>query len=312
MEKKTTNEIEEIRNMCNRNLIDFEHNGTKWEGCEGVVLFSLEHVWWLQKNPINPYQNISYNSVPPTPELTREKEGRSWIYIVGTSIMNQTLQVKQLEKRTFVEVALEKCFTISKRNATYKPNRNVKDVALERVKTEEFDWVVIECGINDISNLDPRKSESETLKTIEESVDELIEISVKMTRIQPGLRVVLLKQIERFDSRKKDAWRVKMNSILQEKVKVEFRTSGITVKDLNLPTKYKKQRDELFGEKGQDEWGKVDNIHLRGRKGKQIFTESMVKLVNSLKGGRSRSKVHLPRLQSSSMRPPGNTCTFSR
>ena len=103
-----------------------------------------------------------------------------------------------------------------------------------------------------------------------------------------------------------------MNSILQEKVKVEFRTSGITVKDLNLPTKYKKQRDELFGEKGQDEWGKVDNIHLRGRKGKQIFTESMVKLVNSLKGGRSRSKVHLPRLQSSSMRPPGNTCTFSR
>ena len=94
------------------------------------------------------------------------------------------------------------------------------------------------------------------------------------------------------------------------------RKSGISVKDLSLPTKYKNQRDDLFGEKGQSDSVKVDNLHLRGRKGKQIYTESMVRLANSLKGGRARSKVgpkskvQLPRLKSTSMRLAGKTCSF--
>ena len=35
--------------------------------------------------------------------------------------------------------------------------KNVKDVALDRVKNEEFDWIVIEVGTNEVSYLDLRK-----------------------------------------------------------------------------------------------------------------------------------------------------------
>ena len=46
--------------------LDFEAKGALWNGNEGVVLFNLENVWWLQQNPINPYENISYNCIPIT------------------------------------------------------------------------------------------------------------------------------------------------------------------------------------------------------------------------------------------------------
>ena len=46
----------------------------------------------------------------------------------------------------------------------------MKDVALDRVKNEEFDWIVIEVGANEFSNLDLRKSESENNRSIQDSV----------------------------------------------------------------------------------------------------------------------------------------------
>ena len=80
-----------------------------------------------------------------------------------------------------------------------------------------------------------------------------------------------------------------MNTIMEEKVKAMFPSkSDICVKELSLQMKYQRQRDELFGEVGGNEFGKVDLLHLRGAKGKQLYTESMVRLVNSLKGGRAR------------------------
>ena len=96
-EKKTKEDSDAIKVACQKNGIDFEHRGTFWEGNRGEVLFNLESVWWLQKNANNPYKNILYNAVPPTSELTREKNGRSWFYIVGTFITNQALDLKQLE-----------------------------------------------------------------------------------------------------------------------------------------------------------------------------------------------------------------------
>ena len=103
-----------------------------------------------------------------------------------------------------------------------------------------------------------------------------------------------------------------MNTIMEEKVKAMFSSKSIQdicVKEFCLRMKYQRQRDKLFGEVGCSEFGKVDLLHLRGAKGRQLYTESMVRLVNSLKGGRARSKVNLPRLKEHSVRKPGNTCT---
>ena len=76
-EVKTEAEVKAIKEKCERMELDFEVNGTLWNGNEGVVLFNLEDVWWLQQTPINPYKNISYDCVPPNHQLSRGKKERS-------------------------------------------------------------------------------------------------------------------------------------------------------------------------------------------------------------------------------------------
>ena len=105
--------------------LDFEAKGALWNGNEGVVLFNLENVWSLQQNPINPYENISYNCVPITHKLSRGKEEKGWIYLISTSLTNQALDLEDLEKRSKVDVMLEKCFAISSNDASYKPKINI-------------------------------------------------------------------------------------------------------------------------------------------------------------------------------------------
>ena len=110
--------------------------------------------------------------------------------MIGTSLTNQAINLKELEKRSKVDVTLEKCFTISSNNASYKPKMNIRDVAMEKVEQEEFDWIIIETGCNEVSNLDLRKSESDTMRAICESVDELLKIAQKFSRLQQGVKVI--------------------------------------------------------------------------------------------------------------------------
>ena len=91
-EVKTDAEIKAIKEKCERMELDFEVKGTLWNGNEVVVLLNLENVCWLQRNPIKPYENISYNCVPPTHQLSRGKDGKAWIYLIGTSLTNHQLQ----------------------------------------------------------------------------------------------------------------------------------------------------------------------------------------------------------------------------
>ena len=53
--------------------------------------------------------------------------------MTGTSLTNQALRLKELERRSKVDVMLEKCFTISSNNAVYKPKINIRVVAMEKV-----------------------------------------------------------------------------------------------------------------------------------------------------------------------------------
>ena len=138
------------------------------------------------------------------------------------------------------------------------------------------------------------KVKSETMRAICESVDELLKIAQKFSRLQQGVKVILLKQIPRFDCKKRMAWGDRMNTIIEEK---EKQCSQAKLMFLSLRMKYQRQKDKLIGEVGQNEFGIVDLLHLRGAKGRQLYTESMVPLVNSLKGGRAESKVNLPRLK---------------
>ena len=56
--------------------------------------------------------------------------------MIGTSLTNQAINLKELERRSKVDVTLEKCFTISSNNANYKPGINIRDIAMEKVEKE--------------------------------------------------------------------------------------------------------------------------------------------------------------------------------
>ena len=73
--------------------------------------------------------------------------------MTGTSLTNQALNLKELERRSKVDVTLEKCFTISSKT----PKIDIRDIAMEKVEKEDYDWIIIETGVDEVSNLDLRK-----------------------------------------------------------------------------------------------------------------------------------------------------------
>ena len=206
-EKKTENEIKQVKEKCNELGVPFDVTED----------FNMSDVWWLQPEPKDPYKNISYNKVPPTETLCKTNKGRNSVMLVGTSITAQSLNLDKLQKNTKKKVKVVKCYTITKEKAMFMPDLNIEDVAIEIIKEEEFDWIIVEVGVNEISNMDTRKSNEENVKEVTELVIKLMDQARKMINVQPGVKVVLLKQIERFDSKEKKIWRDKMNRELYKK-----------------------------------------------------------------------------------------------
>ena len=125
--------------------------------------------------------------------------------MTGTSLTNQALNLKELERRSKVDVTLEKCFT---KNANYKPKIDIRDIPMEKVEKEDYDWIIIETGVDEVSNLDLRKSESDTMsvRAMCESVDKLLKFAPMFSRLKQGVKVILPKQIAGFDCKKRMAW----------------------------------------------------------------------------------------------------------
>ena len=65
--------------------------------------------------------------------------------MIGTSLTNQALDLEDLEKRSKVDVTLEKCFDISSNDVSYKPKINIyiRNVAMQKDEKEEFNWIII-------------------------------------------------------------------------------------------------------------------------------------------------------------------------
>ena len=267
---KTENELFKIQQRCQTLGLQYKSED-----------FIMSDVWWLQQNPVDPYTNISYNKVPPTDDL--KKSGKT-VLIFGTSITDQSLNKKKLEECTGKYIKIKKCFTISKEHAKIRPELNIEDVASKEIK-KEVDFVIIEVGVNEVSNLNSKQKYNEKKLVVKEMVNKLMEQARKITEVKPVVKVVLLKQTERNDSLEKKIWRNNMNIELVKQVEEE--KSNIVVKDLGMYTRNEKEKVELFGKLGdvKTENGKakkVDQVHLRGVKGNSIYTEKFVNIVKSL------------------------------
>ena len=233
----------EVRNECMKLGQEFEAaNASR----------SLQYVWWAQPIKVDPYANISNNKVPPTNELL-VKDQRIKVLWIGTSISNQSIDTVEIGKKTKTDITKEKMFTIIG-DGKIKPHLNLQDQARSLVEKQGYSFVIIECGVNDISN-----APAEHPKVIlEEKLDSLREVVVDMKK--PGMQVILVKPVQRIDSDQKE----KLSQWFGKRLESFENIAGVSIEHLGIQAKNKWEERMLYGTR--------DGIHLAGERGSWLAT----------------------------------------
>ena len=95
--------------------------------------------------------NVSQVPAPvpsPSPSCTTKPK----ILIVGTSLNNE-LYREVVEHATDSEVTMVKAFTVDADQDAYKPETNFMKVVPEALRQQDFNTLVLQCGPNEITNL---------------------------------------------------------------------------------------------------------------------------------------------------------------
>ena len=172
---------------------------------------------------------------------------------IGTSISDQSIDTMEIGKITKTDITKEKMFTIIG-DGKIKPHLNLQDQARSLVEKQGYSFVIIECGVNDISN-----APAENPKVIlEEKLDSLRELVVDMKK--PGMQIILVKPVQRIDSDQKE----KLSQWFGKKLESLENISGVSIEHLGIQAKSKWEKRMLYGTR--------DGIHLAGERGSWLAT----------------------------------------
>ena len=114
------------------------------------------------------------------------------------------LDEEEVSRQTRFSVRKLKAFTITAENAKMRPELNVSSVLLEQLETSwnrlqqettEEPILVIECGVNDITNIGEDRKEADRLRRVELKMRELFSIAADLKRQKKLEKVVLLHRI---------------------------------------------------------------------------------------------------------------------
>ena len=236
----------EVREECARLNVEYEE--------------SLLQVWWAQPVKSDPSTNISNNRVPPTEELRAAEHGGGHLLWIGTSISNQSIDTEEVGRRTNMVIRKKKIFTYIG-DGKIEPHLNFQDACQQDIKSKDK-LIFIELGVNDVTN-SPRVDPKAMLK---EKVDLFCQLV--LSHVLPGREIVIIKPIQRLDSREKEI----LSKWLGEELGRVFEgKTGVRVEDIYIRAKNTWERKALFGDK--------DGIHLAGPKGAEFATNQAVNLV---------------------------------
>ena len=87
-------------------------------------------------------------------------------------------------------------------DGNFKPEENVKDKLISVVKKIEPDLVVIECGVNDISNSN-LKNMKESENKLENKAEKLVKVAEDILTTMPDIKIVILETLPRIDNLEK-------------------------------------------------------------------------------------------------------------
>ena len=202
------------------------------------------------------------------------------VLVVGTSLTNQSLKVKEVEKETGVELNMLHCYTVKEEDGQIKAVENIDRLLEDAISTFKPDIVTVESLVNEISNLDDRKSEDELVKEIKGKVRPLMKILRKEAESKPNLKIVMIKPLKRIDNTKKQ----KITEIVGEGLVKGARASRVQVRALEMRMETPMEEMMVFGAEGEgDKQGRqADGLHFRGIAGSENFTVAYIDLLNSI------------------------------
>ena len=215
-----------------------------------------------------------------------------------------------LEESTNSDITFENAYTAARDKKAHSPDENFTDVTNRALANEHFDWIGLQGGACDISNLDL----SENVEVLKQqafiSASNMFSLSLKIVNANPTTNVFLMKRTPRVDTNHEDPNGLKSqlseyaDSIYQQLWIEHGCSPQIIIGDHFIFNCRGENKDKLFG---QPNTRNYDGVHFRTNFGKQQYTRSV--LLTFKRCWPERIKV--PKMQKLLNQPPHPTPSSS-
>ena len=200
---------------------------------------------------------------------------------MGTSLSDQHLDVKKIETETSTHVSKLTAFTITRKEGRKNPNVNAEELIPATLACNKVDLLVIEIGVNEISNLDINKEHNQLMKEIRCQTEKLFHLAIQYTADYPNLKAVLLNRLPRLDSTTRADLGREMDREMSKLWEENGKPTNIILESLQLQVGSQEEKEEVFGRHlGTKSYG----IHLRGVAGSKEFSYRAARLLLKVLG----------------------------
>ena len=221
---------------------------------------------------------IQYKITKTTAQVTAHKTKILW---VGTSINDQHLQANKLEEKVDAKVDKLKAFTITRKEGRKNSNLNAEELIPKALDNKAYDLLVIEMGVNEISNLNISKEKHVLKEEINKQMEKLFHMALQYITDYPDLRVVLLQRLARLDSTDRASLSREADMAMTRMWEENGRPVNVILESLHLQVNSAEEKEDVFGRhRGNKGFG----IHLRGVAGSKEFTYRAARLLLKVMG----------------------------
>jgi hypothetical protein len=234
---------------------------------------------------------------PSRPDVYKKKKSfflqKPKVLLIGDSVAH-TANFAHVEQETKTRIRSIKAYSSVKDTNARFPSKNITDVAptamLNTPEEDDFTHLVLGAPTVDISNLDTSKLTSNDdidffkQKTVM-SCKNLFTVAKNTLKSHPKLeKVIILEHASRHDIAKVDPTKLKpklallANSTLAQLWHSSALKDKITIGKHNLDCS-----TDLIDERYKDDRsGRYDGVHLYGRQGRNVFTNSFCQILKSV------------------------------
>ena len=244
-------------------------------------------------------ETIENNKKPK--KLKKSENGHiAWI---GSSVSN-VLDVKKLEQDTKTNVTFVKAYGIKEQSENTYPkepqrftDNTFKNIVPDVIEKNDIDILVMQTGDIEISNIKVNEALMDTSKDIQEYKQEwfdqvendsksLFNIAEEAIKKKPGLQVVIMRRLQRFDRSSQDILGIKAklsnyaNAVYDQLWTKRGCPENIKIRELELNVeKPGYLRNLIFGSENVKNF---DGIHLQGRGASRHFTYRAVQTLKKI------------------------------